>query len=60
MLNQTVKEDRVICPKCKENGFTSVPYHLAKEEIWVDCKACNSQGYILGNEWDTHGRQPVQ
>ena len=60
MLNQTVKEDRVICPKCKGNGFTSVPYHLAKEEIWVDCTECNSQGYIPGDKWDTHGRQPVQ
>ena len=40
------------------NGFTSVPYHLAKEEIWANCEECNSQGYISGNKWDTDGRRP--
>jgi len=59
MLNQIAKEDRVTCPKCKGNGFTTVPYHLAKEEVWANCTECNSQGYISGNKWDTHGRRPI-
>ena len=56
MLNQIAKEDRIICPKCKGNGFTTIPYHLAKEEVWTNCTECNSQGYISGNKWDTHDR----
>jgi DnaJ-class molecular chaperone len=59
MPNQIAKEDRLICPKCKGNGFTTVPYHLAKEEIWANCEECDSQGYIPGNKWDTHGRRPI-
>ena len=60
MQKQTTKQDKIICPKCKGNGFTSVPYHLAKEEVWVDCGECNSQGYIPGDKWDTHGRQYIR
>ena len=56
MPSQIAKEDRIICPKCKGNGFTTVPYHLAKEEIWANCEECDSQGYIPGNKWDTDGR----
>jgi DnaJ-class molecular chaperone len=57
MLNQTAKQDKVTCPECKGNGFTSLPYHLVKEEIWANCEECGAQGYILGNKWDTHGRR---
>ena len=55
MPSQIAKQDRVICPECNGNGFTRIPYHLAKEEIWANCEECNSQGYIPGNKWDTHG-----
>jgi hypothetical protein len=27
------KQDNIICPECKGNGFVRVPYHLAREEI---------------------------
>ena len=60
MPNQIAKEDRVTCPKCKGNGFTTVPYHLAKEEVWVNCTECDSQGYIPGHNWDTHGKQSIE
>ena len=56
MPSQIANEDRITCPECKGNGFTRVPYHLAKEEIWANCEECDSQGYIPGNKWDTHGR----
>ena len=59
MLNQIAKEDSVIWPEGKGNGFTRVPYHLAKEEIWANCEECDSQGYIPGNKWDTHGRRHI-
>jgi len=59
MPNPTAKQDRVICPECKGNGFTSVPYHLAKEEVWVNCEKCNAQGDIAGNKWNTHDRQSI-
>jgi len=57
MLNQTAKQDKVTCPECKGNGFTSLPYHLVKEEIWANCEECGAQGYIPGNKWDTYGRR---
>jgi len=60
MPNQTAEQDKMTCPECKGNGFTRVPYHLAKEEIWANCEECDSQGYIPGNKWDTHGRQVLQ
>ena len=57
MLNQTAKQDKVTCPECKGNGFTSLPYHLVKEEIWANCEECDAQGYIPGNKWNTYGRR---
>jgi len=59
MPSQIAKQDRVICPECNGNGFTRIPYHLAKEEIWANCEECDSQGYIPGNKWDTHGRRHI-
>ena len=47
MSNLTEKQDKLICPECKGNGFVRVPYHLAKEEAWADCEKCNSQGEIV-------------
>jgi DnaJ-class molecular chaperone len=54
------KQDKLICPTCNGNGFVRVPYHLAKEEIWANCEACNAQGYIPGNQWDTHGQRHIR
>tara|TARA_R100001132_G_scaffold2400_1_gene2105 strand:+ start:142 stop:297 length:156 start_codon:yes stop_codon:yes gene_type:complete len=51
MEKATEKQDKVICPNCNGNGFTRIPYHLAKEEIWADCEECNSQGHIPGDSW---------
>tara|TARA_R110000765_G_scaffold387569_1_gene479690 strand:- start:65 stop:340 length:276 start_codon:yes stop_codon:yes gene_type:complete len=47
MVDRITKQDKIICPECKGNGFVRVPYHLAKEEIWADCEECNSQGEII-------------
>ena len=46
MEKQTVKQDKIICPECRGNGYVRVPYHLAKEEIWANCEECDSQGEI--------------
>jgi len=54
------KQDKLICPECNGNGFIRVPYHLAKEEIWANCEECSAQGYIPGNQWDTHGRRHIR
>jgi len=45
MAESIKKQDKLICPNCKGNGFIRVPYPLAKEEIWADCEECNSQGH---------------
>ncbi len=46
MEKQTVKQDKIICPECRGNGYVRIPYHLAKEEIWANCEECDSQGEI--------------
>ena len=38
--------NKIICPKCKGNGFIRVPYHLAREEMHAQCSDCNSQGEL--------------
>ena len=43
MEKQTVKQDKIICPECRGNGYVRVPYHLAKEE-------CDSQGEIKAKD----------
>ena len=40
------------CPHCKGNGYVRVPYHLAKEEVVVQCGVCESQGEINADEID--------
>ena len=42
MSNLTEKQDNIICPHCKGNGFVRVPYHLAREEIWANCEECEA------------------
>ena len=44
---------KVPCPNCKGNGYVRVPYHLAKEEVVVQCGVCDSQGEVNANEIDS-------
>ena len=37
---------KIICPECKGNGYVRIPYHLAKEEQWANCDACDSEGEL--------------
>jgi|TARA_R110001632_G_scaffold211794_1_gene337378 DnaJ-class molecular chaperone len=55
---RTVRASKEICKECNGNGYTRVPYHLAKEEIWADCDTCDSQGEIkIIKEEIVNGRQ---
>ena len=48
MVNYMEKtKHKVICPECKGNGYLRLPYHLAKEEVTVQCDMCKSQGEII-------------
>ena len=51
MSKETVKQDKIICPECRGNGYVRIPYHLAKEEIWANCEECDSQGEIKASDW---------
>ena len=47
MATKTEKQIvKIICDQCNGNGYTRIPYHLAKEEIWANCDKCDSQGEI--------------
>ena len=46
------KTNKVTCPNCKGNGHVRVTYHLAKEEVIVQCGACDSQGEVNADEVD--------
>ena len=59
MQKSIEKQARLTCPDCNGNGFTRIPYHLAKEEIWANCEECNTQGYVPENKWDTYGRRSI-
>jgi len=37
---------KVICPKCKGNGYITVHYQGEKKPDYKDCKYCNNQGEI--------------
>ena len=43
---------KITCPNCKGNGYVRVPYHLAKEEVIVQCGSCDSQGEVNEDEID--------
>ena len=47
MDTKTEKVVKEICKECRGNGYVRIPYHLAKEEIWVDCQECDNQGEIV-------------
>lgn len=38
--------NKVICPKCKGNGYITVKMQEEKEEHYKDCKYCNNQGEL--------------
>ena len=42
----------LFCKQCKGNGYVRVPYHLAKEEVVVQCGVCESQGEVNADEVD--------
>ncbi len=46
------KGTKIFCPTCKGNGFYRVPYHLAKEEITIQCDTCKSEGELTLTEED--------
>ena len=47
MATKTEKQRaKIICDECNGNGYTRIPYHLAKEELWANCEKCDSQGEI--------------
>lgn len=37
---------KIICPDCKGNGFTRIPYAQAGEEVHAQCEKCASSGEI--------------
>jgi len=53
---RTVKVSKEPCQECLGNGFVRVPYHLAKEEIWVDCTAC-TKGEVQKEKWEVVPQQ---
>jgi len=55
MDTKTERVSKTICPQCNGNGYTRIPYHLAKQEIWANCDKCDSQGELT--EEDTNGRK---
>ena len=47
-----LKKTKVICPKCKGNGYVRIPYKLAREEVTAQCGVCDSEGEIDATEVD--------
>ena len=45
-------KNKAICPTCKGNGYTVVPYNLAKKHEVIQCTVCNSEGEIDANKVD--------
>ena len=43
-------ENKVICPKCKGNGYITVHYQGEKKSHHEDCKYCNNQGELTEKE----------
>jgi len=51
-MEKVEKNNKIICPHCKGNGYIRVPYQLAKEEITAQCGMCNSEGEIDAEQCD--------
>jgi len=41
---------KVICPKCKGNGYRTIKIQGEKEPRYEDCKYCNNQGELTEKE----------
>jgi len=37
---------KIICPKCKGNGYITIKTQGEKEPHYKDCKYCNNQGEL--------------
>jgi len=53
---RTVKVNNETCQECLGNGFVRVPYHLAGEEVWVECDACKAKGVVPKESWTTSSK----
>ena len=51
-MEKSKKTKKVICPHCKGNGYITVPYKLAKEEVQAQCGVCDSEGEINAEQRD--------
>ena len=51
-MEKSKKNNKIICPNCKGNGYIRVPYRLAKEEVTAQCGVCDSEGEINATEVD--------
>ena len=51
-MEKSKKTKRVICPHCKGNGYITVPYQLAKEEVHAQCGVCEAEGEINAEQRD--------
>ena len=51
-MEKSKKTKRVICPHCKGNGYITVPYQLAKEEVHAQCGVCDSEGELDAEQRD--------
>jgi len=38
--------EKIICPKCKGNGYKRALIEEGREEVITDCSTCNNQGEI--------------
>jgi Zn ribbon nucleic-acid-binding protein len=41
---------KIICPKCKGNGYITVWFQNEKDPSFEDCKYCNNQGELTEKE----------
>ena len=41
---------KIICPKCKGNGYITRQYQSDKKPHYEDCKYCNNQGELTEKE----------
>ena len=45
-------KNKIICPTCKGNGFSRVPYIMAIDEVTAQCGVCDSQGEVDADSVD--------
>ena len=41
---------KIICPRCKGNGFITVWFQNEKDPLIEDCRYCNNQGELTEEE----------